>query len=251
MFPSKPLQIAFCATSLLMNLIAPAVASPYTLPLPLAKRATPQSSVNPKALPNTSITYRQIPREPMPFPIDVDQPVRRYSLSDMVASLRLSSLHLQYLASQARSAQENDADFQQECLSTLLGYQGVLSDCKNALAPLGADRGLANYDNNNDMETALKNIINVSKDVLSSISEMTDCSPLVGPLLGPTVYDIKCILESILDLFENVTDGLLNDLSPSFSECLGGYGNFVCGPGGLNIAGLCINVDGVLVAIGL
>ncbi len=118
------------------------------------------------------------------------------------------------------------------------------------------------------METALKNIINVSKDVLSSISEMTDCSPLVGPLLGPSsfalflwiavllmvytaVYDIKCILESILDLFENVTDGLLNDLSPSFSECLGGYGNFVCGPGGLNIAGLCINVDGVLVAIGL
>ncbi len=94
MFPSKPLQIAFCATSLLMNLIAPAIASPYTLPLPLAKRATPQSSVNPKALPNTSITYRQIPREPMPFPIDVDQPVRRYSLSDMVASLRLSSLHL-------------------------------------------------------------------------------------------------------------------------------------------------------------
>ena len=35
------------------------------------------------------------------------------------------------------------------------------------------------------------------------------------------VYEIKCLLDQILDLIENVTDGLLNDLGPELNLVIG------------------------------
>ena len=35
------------------------------------------------------------------------------------------------------------------------------------------------------------------------------------------VYEIKCVLDQILDLIENGTDGLLNDLGPELNLVIG------------------------------
>ena len=59
--------------------------------------------------------------------------------------------------------------------------QGILGD-------LGRDKGLANYDRNNDLETLLKDIVNLNKDTLSAITEIVYEIPILGPLLGPSKY---------------------------------------------------------------
>lgn len=55
------------------------------------------------------------------------------------------------------------------------------------------------------------------------------------------VYDVKCIVDSLLDLSEELTDGLLN----ATKELLGLTTLFVCGPGALNVLDICVNVPGL------
>ena len=67
--------------------------------------------------------------------------------------------------------------------TNLLGFQTVL-------AQLGADKGLANYDRTDALETLLKRIVNANKDALSATDVLICNIPLLGPILGPS----KCIL---------------------------------------------------------
>lgn len=67
--------------------------------------------------------------------------------------------------------------------TNLLGFQTVLAE-------FGADKGLANYDRTNDLETLLKNLVNLNKNALSAIDILVYNIPLLGPILGPS----KCIL---------------------------------------------------------
>ena len=57
--------------------------------------------------------------------------------------------------------------------------QGLLGD-------LGRDKGLANYDRNNDLETLLKDIVNLLKDTLSAVTDIVYEIPILGPILGPS-----------------------------------------------------------------
>lgn len=57
--------------------------------------------------------------------------------------------------------------------------QGLLGD-------LGRDKGLANYNRNNELETLLKNIVNLNKDTLSYVVAIVYEVPLLGPILGPS-----------------------------------------------------------------
>lgn len=59
--------------------------------------------------------------------------------------------------------------------------QGLLGD-------LGRDKGLANYDRSNDLETLLKHIVNLNKDTLSSVTDIVYEIPILGPILGPSKW---------------------------------------------------------------
>ena len=61
----------------------------------------------------------------------------------------------------------------------MLGFQ-------TALAKAGSDKGEANYDNTNDLETILKNTVNLNKNALSAVSVMVYNIPGLGPILGPS-----------------------------------------------------------------
>ena len=63
--------------------------------------------------------------------------------------------------------------------TNLLGFQ-------NTLAQLGADKGLANYDRNNDLETLLKEMVNAVKYLLRDIDDAVYDIPGLGPTLGPS-----------------------------------------------------------------
>jgi hypothetical protein len=54
------------------------------------------------------------------------------------------------------------------------------------LAQLGSNKGLENYDSTNDLETLLKNTVNLNKDALNTIADIVANIPVLGPLLGPS-----------------------------------------------------------------
>lgn len=49
-----------------------------------------------------------------------------------------------------------------------------------------SDKGLANYDKSNALETLLKNVVNANKDTLSSVTDLSYNLPVVGPTVGPS-----------------------------------------------------------------
>ena len=77
----------------------------------------------------------------------------------------------------------------------MLGIEAILKE-------LGADNGLANYDRTNDLETLLKNIVNVNKDTLQLHPTTISYNlPIVGPTLGPSECNIFLCCKSFEHLF--------------------------------------------------
>jgi len=108
------------------------------------------------------------------------------------------------------------------------------------------------YDNKDSIETLLKDTINFHKDVLSCFTDLVYVMPDLGPILGPSmsfssqenfsplftepcpaVYEVKCILDEILDLTENLADAIINALKCLISE----YNKAICG---IEVLGICI-----------
>jgi hypothetical protein len=127
------------------------------------------------------------------------------------------------------------------------------------MASIGADKGLANYDNCDQYETLLKEIVNANKHTLDDTSRLIDADPLLAPVLGPgqriipaavhtstltshttVVYDIKCILDKLLDFTENTTDALLNSLAPLLKPLILSATGTVCRSITPPVAGLCL-----------
>lgn len=73
--------------------------------------------------------------------------------------------------------------------SNLLGFETVLQE-------LGADKGLANYDRSDDLETLLKDLVNANKYLLSDIDDLVYDIPGLGSTLGPSEWSLR--LDSFL-----------------------------------------------------
>jgi len=139
----------------------------------------------------------------------------------------------------AGSSSGSNSNYQQQTVSTLSEYSTNVQSFQGILATLAADKGLANYDKSDQLETLLKNFVNSGKYTLSDISNMVNADPTLGPLIGPLVYQIKCILDEVLDAVENLTDSILNDLQPLLQDLIGMATDTAC-QSGLQIAGLCL-----------
>ena len=102
---------------------------------------------------------------------------------------RLSESH----AAQSSSVPDNNSgDFHQQAASELTSFHTSLLGFETVLEELGADKGLVNYDRTDDVETLLKNLVNVNKDTLSYITTITYNLPIVGSTLGPSKYRSLC-----------------------------------------------------------
>ncbi|KAJ3786655.1 hypothetical protein GGU10DRAFT_386487 [Lentinula aff. detonsa] len=101
---------------------------------------------------------------------------------------------------------------------SLLGFQHTVSD-----------RGLANFDENSGLEVLIRKLIDETKYTLNYTNDLVQCDPLLSALLGPTVYELKCFLEWLLDITEDVTDASLNELAPTLRALLGQFGDCLLG----------------------
>ncbi|KAH9849764.1 hypothetical protein C2E23DRAFT_348430 [Lenzites betulinus] len=105
-------------------------------------------------------------------------------LGTMYSQMNDHSRVLNDLASRA-STEGNSEEFRQDSVSQVTAYKTSLTSFTSILAALGADKGLANYDRSNELETMLKDIVNANKDAMSALYELVNSLPTLGPLLGP------------------------------------------------------------------
>ncbi|TEB35041.1 hypothetical protein FA13DRAFT_1811588 [Coprinellus micaceus] len=150
-----------------------------------------------------------------------------------------SSSNLKRFAAQSATIDENDLMFQQDAVSELTAFDSSLLGIKTILDELGSDKGLKNYDRTNDLETLLKNVVNFNKETLNSVDVLVYNLPFLGPILGPIVYEIKCLLDDVLNAVENLTDALINGLQPLLAGLIGQASTTAC-RSGVILAGLCI-----------
>lgn len=129
--------------------------------------------------------------------------LRKYLFVDLTTCLLLI-LSPDSLAVQSSSANNDDtSDFHQQAATELTGFHTNMLGIEMVLNELGADKGLANYDRTNDLETLLKNIVNVNKDTLSYITTITYNLPIVGSTLGPSESGNSSIPHSFRRLFSS------------------------------------------------
>ncbi|KAF9453806.1 hypothetical protein P691DRAFT_812418 [Macrolepiota fuliginosa MF-IS2] len=129
------------------------------------------------------------------------------------------------------------SSYKGEFTERLGAFRSNVECIQSGLNYLGRDKGLANYDRNNGAETLLKNLVNVNKITLSAITTATYQIPGLGPILGPIVYEIKCILDEILDGIENVSDALLNEVQPLLAGCVQDTLSVACS---ISLLGVCV-----------
>ncbi|KAI0825139.1 hypothetical protein BC628DRAFT_1419498 [Trametes gibbosa] len=134
-------------------------------------------------------------------------------LGNMYSQMSDHSTAMNDLANRAPT-EGNSEDFRQDSVSRVTAYKDTVANFQSILLQLGADKGLANYDRSDQLETLLKEILNVNKNTLSTISALVYNVPTLGPILGPIVYDIKCIVDEVTNAVENLTDAVLNALQP-------------------------------------
>ncbi|XP_006454352.1 hypothetical protein AGABI2DRAFT_189622 [Agaricus bisporus var. bisporus H97] len=139
---------------------------------------------------------------------------------------------------QLRALSQDSSVAEPTVVESLTTYKTSISEFQSALAYLGRDKGLANYNKDDKLETLLKDLVNLHKHTLSYIDVVVYQLPVVGPMLGPIVYDIKCILDEVLNAVENISDGLLNVLDPLLIKTVQDTLLSACSLG-LSILGIC------------
>ncbi|KAJ3535124.1 hypothetical protein NMY22_g6631 [Coprinellus aureogranulatus] len=149
-----------------------------------------------------------------------------------------SSSNLRRFAAQSATVDENDLVFQQDAAAELTAFDSSLLGIKTILDELGSDKGLKNYDRTNDLETLLKNVVNFNKETLNAVDVLVYNLPILGPILGPIVYEIKCILDDVLNAIENLTDALINGLQPLLAGLIGQASTTACRSGVILAAAL-------------
>ncbi|KAK1233573.1 hypothetical protein PQX77_003259 [Marasmius sp. AFHP31] len=132
--------------------------------------------------------------------------------------LALGESHLNEFNGCASAHEDSDVS-RGNCAASAFSAQLVLQSVSDSLRPMAAKYGHANYDRNSAIETVLKETIDYIKKLLHSLAVAIDRDCLLGPLLGPIVYQIKCIIDELLNGVENISDGCLNDLKALLKLC--------------------------------
>ena len=116
------------------------------------------------------------------------------------------------LAAQSSSVQDNDADFDQQAATQLTAFHTQMLGFEAIFRQFGADAGLKNYNSADDIETLLKNVVNLHKNTLSYVTTISYNLPIVGKTLGPSQSSLS-LLQFSFDL--TTDDSRVRDQVPS------------------------------------
>ncbi|KAK0465170.1 uncharacterized protein EV420DRAFT_943879 [Desarmillaria tabescens] len=224
----------------LASIFAPHIhvlASPYPMPLALMTYARSQALTSFSESNNTHLAYRNTSGDAI-LVADDDDSSHLGRCDDLMSLLKLKVLKYNELVNNPPSDQDNLDDYHRSCVTSLASCKDVLGELNDSLAPLRADKGLGNYERNDHLETLLKELINYIKEMLNGTVTLTKNIPIVGPELAPLVSEIKCLVDTLLDFSEDLTDGILNYLKPIVAV---GDDNRCKGPLlGVEIVGICL-----------
>lgn len=90
------------------------------------------------------------------------------------------------LASQSATSKPGNKVFEQRAASAASAFHTNLLGFRSLLSQLGREKGLANYDRDDQIQTLLKNIVNTNKNFLSSVDVIVKNLPILGPVVGPS-----------------------------------------------------------------
>ncbi|KAF8168086.1 hypothetical protein B0H34DRAFT_44995 [Crassisporium funariophilum] len=236
---------AFLAIGDFLSAILFATATPIPLPLPLMTTDHSLSLVWPnRTFPRVTDRNLPVERNVRGVKYNRDSFIRDATLADgsqYLDAANLNTNNLKDLAAKSANVQESDFDFQRDSASELSSFSTNMLGFQTAFVKSASesDRGLANYDRKNDLETLLKQYINLHKNALSAVSVLVYNIPGLGPILGPIIYEIKCIIDEILNATEEFTDAAINELQGPLRAIFGSAVTLYCGPD-VEIAGLCL-----------
>ncbi|KJA29227.1 hypothetical protein HYPSUDRAFT_50705 [Hypholoma sublateritium FD-334 SS-4] len=209
------------------------MAADYSLGLVTANRTVPGSLPSARLSAPTGLVSSSRPANQIRYS-------ESGSLDDLLDSYNAASAKGDILSGLAeQSGDLDDGDFQQQYASALSDYSDNVSGFHTTLAKTLSDKGLANYDRTNSIETILKDFFNLNKGIFNSINVYLPTIPVIGPIVGPLFYNIKCLLDGILNEVEDSTDGAINALQPLLAAILDGMVSKTC-KSGAELAGLCI-----------
>ncbi|GAA5997853.1 hypothetical protein JCM5350_007744 [Sporobolomyces pararoseus] len=125
------------------------------------------------------------------------------------------------LAKQARTYNKSSrmgSKFENSVYQELKAYRGSaqslpgLKELYDATKPAAGDHGLDNFNRDDPIQVLIRTLNESTQQTLESINLIVYYVPVLGPLLGPLVYDVKCIVDNVLDATQLNLDGLLNNL---------------------------------------
>ena len=202
--------ISFLALAIFLSVFSSATAAPIPLPLSLmaADRSLSPISVN-RTIPHiagSNLLSRPDIRSLKPRRRPMKEHARRAAASAKLStyynrakanSVKLSKrvvnisgiqphLRTASLAANSANVQDDDLDFQQDFTSQLNDFSTNMLGFQTALAQTGSDKGLLDYDKENDVEKLLKDTVDFNKNVLSAAVVTVDNIPVLGPILGPS-----------------------------------------------------------------
>ncbi|KAH9982407.1 hypothetical protein BGW80DRAFT_1247282 [Lactifluus volemus] len=152
---------------------------------------------------------------------------KAYENTQKIRSMRAEE-YSAYSSQASCSSQSDSSMIEQGCASALTAFHTNSRGFKTTMDRSRTEKGLASYDQHNHLETLVKEILNFHKDIIKAIAELLRCFPLLGPILGPIVYDIKCIIDELLNDTKSLTDVLLDSLQPMLAELSEEYGQVAC-----------------------
>lgn len=109
--------------------------------------------------------------------------------------------HQESLSAQRPSRNADVSEYSEQSAAETSGFHDSLLGFGSILKQLAADKGLANYDQTDPIQTLLKETVNANKDFLKSIDEDVYAIPGLGSTLGPSKLSTGiCVIRIVLIL---------------------------------------------------
>ena len=93
-----------------------------------------------------------------------------------------------YSSLSSSSTSSSSAEYRQESSDEASRFHTSLLGLRDTLDKLGRDKGLANYNHKDQIETILKDFTNANKNFLDSMDRIIEGVPGIGPVLGPSMF---------------------------------------------------------------
>ncbi|KAG6902865.1 hypothetical protein C0995_010034 [Termitomyces sp. Mi166 len=127
------------------------------------------------------------------------------------------------LAAQSASSRANNVAFQRKYITQLNTFHSNILKQQAALSAMVDEKhstigGRSDHNADHALEKLLRKVIMVDKQVLEDFGKLAEAVPVLGPYLAPVAYDVKCLVDAVLNYSRDFLVGILKDLPPGIAN---------------------------------